>query len=361
MIQFLKIFSFFLLIAVNTSFSRSNLSITDVQVGSELNKSRLSFQLTQPVSLYVQSDDAGFITVRAPEDTFWKIPSRMIIKRGALIQYNLTADKGKKSCIVQLSPYSRVVGSFLRGKNFIIDIITEEPPVIETDGDDEAVEMENALELMPEPLPAPPPTVNIQQTVSVPQHEINSLTIVPNEDGSTWIIVNSDKSEFFDSQIDIDTKKLNLYLPKINWPSIKTESLSSGHVLSYRVDESNPASSTVVFDLMDNTHLVDFISSPNLDGTYDFILVLAPRPATAAENKKLAEKRMELKSRLVGNQNLNFKINPPQMVMDSPNEQEMRNVSSLQPVPLEYNVAKNRNFVSAEEVDPLFDPLDFSQ
>ncbi|MFN7662637.1 MAG: hypothetical protein ACK5PQ_02805 [Alphaproteobacteria bacterium] len=354
MIQFLKIFGFFLLIGFNTSFARSNLSITDVQVGSELNKSRLSFQLTQPVSLYVQSDDAGFITVSGPEDTFWNIPARMIIKRGALIQYNLTNDRGKKYCIVQLSPYSRVVGSFLRGKSFIIDIITEEPPVIEPEVDDEAMEMDNDPELIPAPLPPPPPIVNIQQTVSVPQNEINSLTIVPNEDGSTWIIVNADKAEFFDSQMDVDTKKLNLYLPKINWPSVKTESLSSGHVISYRVDESNAASSIVVFDLMDNTHLVDFISSPNLDGTYDFILVLVPRPATPGEIKKLSEKRMELKSRLAGNQNLNFTISPPQMVVDGPNEEPM--MSSLENV-----TTPTTSFSPQEEVDPLFDPLDFSQ
>lgn len=344
-----KTFLFFIL-GVSTCFPRSNLTIRDIQVGAELNKTRISFLLSRPASLYVEPSEEDSVWVKTPEDTFWKIPVQQEVGRGALMSYKLEKVKGQRMCRLQLGPYTRVVGSFLRGNTYILDLITEEPPIPEPQP-----EIEEEIEEEQVPEPALPPTVNIQQTFELPQNEINSLTITPKEDGTTWIIINSDKEEFFDSQIIPSTHKLYLYLPKINWPSLQTEILTSGNVVSYTVDESNPTASAVIMDLKQTTDLVDLLSSPNLDGTYDFILVLADRQATEIETKNLAEKRVELKSKIGSGKALSFKVNPPELVSEP-----VALSAEMPPIELEKR-DKKRTFDKKEEEDPLFDSSDLNE
>lgn len=308
MIQFGKKSFFFFLLWTSICLPRANLTVKDIQVGTEIKNTRVVFVLSHPVSLYVTSAEDGSLLVKAPEDTFWKIPPQTSVKRGALIKYELRGFGPQRACHLVVEPYTRLVGGFLRGKTYILDLITEDPPLPEPEP--QPIEEEEAL---PEVPPAPT-TVNLQQTLELPQNEINALTIIPKEDGTTWIIINSDKKDFFESQIVPETRKLYLYLPKINWPSMQTQVINSGGVQSYAVDESTPGASAIIMDLAENTDIIDLVSTSNLDGTYDFILILTNRKATEAETKKLAEKKLELKSGMGGNKSLSFKINSPQLV-----------------------------------------------
>ena len=352
MIHIIKKTLLFFLLGANICFARSNLTIKDIQVGVEVNKTRISFLLSRPASLYVETGEDGAIWIRTPEDTFWKVPEQQEVGQGGLMGYKLRKIKGQKACLLQVMPYTRVVGHFLRGNNYALDLLTEEPPLPEPEAEPELEE--EAVEEAPEPvLPAP---VTIQQTLELPKNEINALTITPKEDGTTWIVVNSDKEEFFDSQIAPSGRKLYLYLPKINWPSLQTEVLTSGNVMSYTVDESNPGASAVVMDLQENTGLVDLLSTPNLDGTYDFVLILANRQATDLEIKNLAEKRIELKGKIGGNKSLSFKFNPPQFFSEAPlsESQEVLNL------PVEQGVATNSSVLNQKmPEDSLFDEPSF--
>ncbi|HCI48738.1 MAG: hypothetical protein A2977_01915 [Alphaproteobacteria bacterium RIFCSPLOWO2_01_FULL_45_8] len=309
MIQFCKKSFLFFLLWASVCVPRANLTVKDIQVGTEIKKTRIVFVLSHPISLYVESSEDGSLLVKAPEDTFWKIPEQKQAKQGALIQYDLMGFGSRRACHLILEPYTRLVGSFLRGKTYILDLITDDPPLPEP----EPEEQESELNALP-PEPPQPTTVNIQQTLELPKNEINALIITPKEDGTTWILINSDKQDFFESQIVPETRKLYLYLPKINWPSMQTEVIDSGSVQSYAVDESVPGSSTIMMDLKENTDTIDLVSTPNLDGTYDFVLILANRKATDAETKKLAEKRVELKSVVGASKAMSFKINSPQLV-----------------------------------------------
>lgn len=321
MSQFYKKSFFFFLLWSSVCTSRSNLTVKDIQVGTELRKTRIVFVLSRPLSLYPISSENDSLLVKAPEDTFWKIPRHLKSNNGALIGYELKGFGIQKSCSLKLAPYTRLVGSFLKGNSYILDFITDDPPpppppppapLPELPPEEVAV----TAPVIPE-ISVQAPTVNIQQTLSAPQNEINALTIVPKEDGTTWIIINSDKQEFFESQIMSEAKKLYLYLPKINWPSVQTQIINSGSISAYAVDESTAAASAIVMDLVGDADTVDLLSTPNLDGTYDFVLILANRKATEAEVKRLAERRVELKSRIGVNQSLSFKINPPQLIPSS--------------------------------------------
>jgi hypothetical protein len=309
--RFCKKFFFFFLLWASVCVPRANLTVKDIQIGTELKKTRLVFVLSHPISLYPMVSENDSFLVKAPEDTFWKIPKHLQLNKGAVIDYEVKGLGEQRGCYLRLAPYTRLVGNFLKGKTYILEFVTEEPPPPP----------------LPEPLPeeieeAPAvpeisvqaPTVNIQQTLEVPKNEINALTIVPKEDGTTWIIVNSDKQEFFESQIVPETRKLYLYLPKINWPSVQTQVINSGSVLAYAVDESTPGASAVVMDLSGDADIIDLLSTPNLDGTCDFVLILTNRKATDLEMKRLAEKRVELKGMNGANKSLSFTLNPPQTV-----------------------------------------------
>jgi hypothetical protein len=337
---------FFFLLGIGICFSRANPTIKDIQVGTEIKKTRVVFVLNRPVPLYIESPEDGSLLVRAPEDTFWKIPDQMKIGRGAISGYELVGFGVRRTCRLVLEPYTRLVGSFLRKNTYIVDLITDDPPL--PDPEPEAETEEEEVETLAEP--PPPPTVNIQQTLEFPKNEINALTIIPKEDNTTWIIINSDKQDFFESQIIPETKKLHLYLPKINWPSMKTQVLNSGGVEAYTVDESSPSTSTVIMDLKEESALIDIFSTPNLDGTYDFILILANRRATENEIKKLAEKRVELKGIIGSNKAISFKINPPQIVSD----QNLGGVTEEASIPVNQNDNK-KNFDQKEKEDPLFE------
>lgn len=343
MSRFCKKFFFFFLLWVSVCIPRANLTVKDIQVGAELKKTRIVFVLSQPISLYPMLSENDSFLVKAPEDTFWKIPQQLQVNNGALIGYELKGFGKQRSCHLRLAPYTRLVGNFLKGKTYVLEFVTDDPPpppLPEPLPEEELEEKETAS--TPE-ISVQAPTVNIQQTLEVPKNEINALTIIPKEDGTTWIIVNSDKQEFFESQIVSEARKLYLYLPKINWPSVQTQVINSGSVLAYAVDESTPGASAVVMDLVESADIIDLLSTPNLDGTYDFVLILTNRKATDLEAKRLAEKRVELKGMNGINKSLSFTVNPPQAV-STPAE------------PAFYGEAMDQN-----REESLFDPQGFSE
>ncbi|MDC0349080.1 hypothetical protein OAN21_01590 [Alphaproteobacteria bacterium] len=316
--------------------------IQDIRVGTEIKKTRVEFVLSHPVPLYVRNQGEAITLVEAPEDTFWKIPNQKRVNRGAISKYELIDFEGRRSCRIMLEPYTSVVGSFLRKNSYILDLeIKETPPP------------PPPLPPEPAPEPPPPPSVNIKQTLETTKNEINSLVIIPKEDGTTWVIVNSDKRDFFEYQIMPDAQKLNLYLPKINWPSLETQVLNSGSVESYSVDESNPDSSVVMMALKKSSDIIDLFSTPNLDGTYDFVLILANRKASAEETKWLAEKRMQIKSIVSSKKEVSFKISPPDATF-GPSLSQVKGFVESDSGTLEgQNIKKKK----PHQEDPLFDPL----
>ena len=72
--------------------ARSNLVVKDIRVGFENNKTRIVFELSKPVSLFVQEDNKqDKLVVFAPEDTFWKIPNSRKLSQGAFQKYVLNS------------------------------------------------------------------------------------------------------------------------------------------------------------------------------------------------------------------------------------------------------------------------------
>ena len=302
--------TFFFLFSISTLSANSNLEIRDIRVGTELNKTRVEIEMSYPVSLYIEDRGAGAFLISGPEDTFWNVPSKKMIDKGPLKSYEVIEMDWGKGCLLQFNPYTQLKGSFGRGDNYILDLETNIPPPPPPVPEPEEIE-EKPLDL-PDPKPLLP-KVTLNQTVNVVMNQINSLSVLPKEDGTTWIIINSDKAEFFEFQHLKSDYELQIYLPKINWPKMNTEVIDSGLVTSYAVDEASEKMSAVSMRLPKDkmAEVVDLFSAPNLDRTNDFVIVLASRVATSDENRRIAEKRMYLKKNLHVSAG-SFDFRPPQ-------------------------------------------------
>lgn len=277
--------------------ANSNLTITDIRVGTEIDKTRVSFEMSYPVSLYIEDRGDGVFLVSGPEDTYWRVPPQKTVEKGPLKSYEIVnLDRGK-GCLLRFNPYTRLVGSFGRENNYFLDLETKEPPPPPPPPAPVVAE-EEPLNL-PEPQPVAP-TVTLNQEMVVKSNEINSIAVLPKQDGSTWIIINSDKEEFFEYQLVDFTREFHVYLPKINWPTLKTEVLNSGIVRSYSVDESSDKMSAIRMQLRpeEAVDVIDLFSASNLDGTFDFVIILASRRATPTEVQRIVERRIYMKKNM---------------------------------------------------------------
>ena len=258
------------LAAIGQVISNSNLTISDISAGTEIDKTRLAFQMSYPATLYVEDRGEGVFLVSGPEDTYWQLPAQKDLKSGPLESYEIVDMDRGKGCLLRFNPYTRLMGSFMRGNTYILDLETKEPP---PPPPPPPAEEEKPLDL-PDPAPTVP-NVTLNQEMVVKTNEINSISVLPKNDGSTWVIINADKEEFFEFQLAELSKEFHVYLPKINWPTLKTEILNSGLITSYSVDESSDRMSTIRMQLREEKayDVVDLFSAPNLDGTYDFVII----------------------------------------------------------------------------------------
>lgn len=334
------------LLMTSLSSANSNLTITDIRVGTEIDKTRVVFEMSFPVSLHVQDRGDGQFLVTGPEDTFWQVPEKKEVEKGPLQSYEIVQMDAGKGCLLQFDKHTHLMGSFGRGQSYFLDLETREPPPPPPPPKEELAS-EEPLNL-PDPKPTVP-VVMLKQKVDVKPNEINSLSVLPKEDGTTWIIINADRPEFYDYQLMRNTNELHLYLPKINWPNLNTEILRSGVVTSYSVDETLAGVSSVMMQLKPagTVDVVDVFSAPNLDGTHDFVLILDGRMASSDEVARIAARRMHLKQGTKSSSE-SFKFRPPmafygEKVPEGPYLPEGISEPSL-------TTEKARP-------DPLFDPL----
>lgn len=297
-----------LLVILSVS-ANSNLIITDIRVGTEIDKTRVVFEMSFPVSLYVQDRGDGQFLVTGPEDTFWQVPEQKQIDKGPLKSYEIVKMDVGKGCLLQFDKYTHLMGSFGRGQSYFLDLETRKPPPPPPPPKEESPP-EAPLNL-PDPKPTVP-IVMLNQKVDVKPNEINSLSVLPKEDGTTWIIINADRPEFYEYQLIRSTNELHLYLPKINWPNLNTEIVKSGVVMSYSVDETLAGVSSVVMQLNPGAtvDVIDLFSAPNLDGTHDFVLILDGRMASSDEVARIAARRMHLKQGAKSSSE-SFEFRPP--------------------------------------------------
>jgi hypothetical protein len=287
--------------------ARSNLTIQDIQVGFVENKTKIEFDLSKPMPLTVKEDNENNqIIVGGPEDTFWQIPGSRISTYGGFKQYKIKKNKeGWRQCIISLQPNTRVVGKNLVKKSktnlFVIDLVTEEPapPPAPEPQEDPPMAMEEAPVIVPEP--APQPLVQIKQEINTAVHtnKIKQIKVIPKEGGATWLVIRSEKEEYFDFQSIPSDQLLLVYLPKTNWPPMPNRDLGDYNIASYRLDETNPNFSILHIKTTKECSAIDQFMSPNADGTNNFVLVLADRAATPIETQRLIEKKMEAQTRFL--------------------------------------------------------------
>lgn len=333
-------------------WANSNLTITDIRVGTEIDKTRVSFEMSYPVSLYVEDRGDGVFLVSGPEDTYWRVPPQKKVEKGPLKSYEIVSLDRGKGCLLRFNPHTRLMGSFGRQNNYFLDLETKEPPPPQP-LPPPVVEEEEPLDL-PAPKPVAP-TVTLNQEMVVKSNEINSIAVLPKQDGATWIIINSDREEFFEFQLVDFTQEFHVYLPKINWPTLKTEVLNSGIVRSYSVDESSDKMSAIRMQLRPSqaVDVVDLFSAPNLDGTFDFVVILANRRATPNEVRRIAERRIYMKKNMRPSSE-SFKFKLPVGYYGEKKEEDMppsKNIpfsETNSPAP----VAQDKPIE-----EPLFDPI----
>jgi hypothetical protein len=282
---------------------RSNLTVQDVQVGFVENKTKIEFELSKPMPLTVKEDaDNNQIVVGGPEDTFWQIPGARVSTYGGFTQYRIKKNKeGWRQCIISLKPNTRVVGKNLvkksKSNRFIIELITEELPPPPAPEPQEVPPLEEAPAVIPEP--SSQTLVQIKQEINTALHanKIKQIKVIPKEGGTTWLVIRSEKEEYFDFQSIPSDQLLLVYLPKTNWPPMPNRDLGDYNIASYRLDETNPNFSILHIKTTKECSAIDQFTSPNSDGTNNFVLVLADRAATPIEMQRLIEKKMEAQAR----------------------------------------------------------------
>ncbi len=291
----------FIGLAVANADVRSNLTVRDVQVGFIQNKTKIVFELSKSMPLTVTEDvDNNTLTVGGPEDTFWQIPESRTTSYGGFQKYVIKKNsEGWRQCVVSLAPNTRVVGKALvkkpKGSRFTIDLLTEAP----APPPPPPVEPEMPAEV-PQPMVEPqPPVVQITQQINTELHrnKVKQIKVVPKEEGTTWLVIRSEKEEYFDFQSISSDQLLLVYLPKTNWPVMPTRDLGDYNIATYRLDETNPNYSILQIKTTNNCSAVDQFMSPNSDGTNNFVLVLANRPATSIETQRLIEKKLEAQAK----------------------------------------------------------------
>ncbi len=285
--------------------ARSNLTVQDIQVGFVENKTKIEFELSKPMPLTVKENSTiNQIIIGGPEDTFWQIPGSRVSAYGGFKKYTIKKNKeGWRQCVISLQPNTRVVGKNLIKKSkstrFVIDLITENPTPPPAPEPEEAAPLEEPRIIVPEP--APQPLVQIKQEINTAIHanKIKQIKVIPKEGGTTWLVIRSEKEEYFDFQSIPSDQLLLVYLPKTNWPPMPNRDLGDYNIASYRLDETNPNFSILHIKTTKECSAVDQFMSPNADGTNNFVLVLADRAATPIETQRLIEKKMEAQARFL--------------------------------------------------------------
>lgn len=282
--------------------TRSNLIVSDVQIGYEDNKTRISLILSKPIPLYARlSADTNMVAVESPEDTIWNIPSTVDNPQGNFKKYELSdITEIPRTLRIYFNPITTIVGSTLqksqKGQHqFVIDLITQELPPSEPEPEPISQPLPPAQESLPPPMVINP----VIELLPPPKNAVKTIQVLDQKNGNTWIVVTSAFREYFNfEQIDQD-RKIIVYVPKTNWMDVNTKDKSSDLIRTYRVQDTEPNIAAIHFDAYKTVGIIDQFMSPNSDGSNDFVLVIADRMPTEEESNILQQKKeMEKENRL---------------------------------------------------------------
>lgn len=317
-----------LMILGNTASGRDNLVVKDIRVGSQGDHTRLALILSQSSKLYIKHDaEHQLLKIEAPEDTLWRIPAHSQQSSGLFEKYTLlTNNDGIGVCLVSLRPHTLISDKGLKktshGYEYFIDVVEKAPAP---------------------PPPPPPATVTIQPVIEIKQtidtettkNMIQKVDVVRRNPTTTWLVIRSTQKAFFDFQNIAKEGSLLVYLPKTDWSQIKLVNQAKSMITNVVVDDDNPKQSTIMLMSSGVKDVIDQFISPNQDGSFDCVLVIASRMASPIETHRLLQKKVEAQQYITPPKMLDATVTAPEVSVKTDGAESSSDIEMEDGIPVD--------------------------
>ena len=246
-------------IATTNSAPKGPLTIKEVRVGPKNKNTRLVLELNRQTKFIIkENEDFSKIYILPTEITQWVPPAASSQTLGSFKGYKLVKMNNDVGIEVEIDKGTRILKAFLMGEQttnpkLVMDLGSQSfVPTIHDQASSEKInDLYSSMKSQNNAM------LNRGDSFSVFSENdlVKSMNILVQNNDTIIRLITSDVKNF-DVQENKVTQEATIYLPKIIWEKVKTTEEKAGLIQSYRVDQTDPNHTKVIFKLQKGASIV---------------------------------------------------------------------------------------------------------